>query len=200
MKGEHPMVVEDNYVAGNPRFAGSPFMVVLTGCSGSGKSTLLSALGDRGWTVVPEAGRQIVKEQLLIGGDALPWADQFAFAALLASRIMYLFNSARPAGRPVIFDRGLVDVIAHYAYLRREPPATLTRAVTIYRYAPRVLLSPPWEAVFAADSERRKDFAQALQEYEALVATYARLGYRLVEIPRLPVADRLAFVEAELEA
>jgi len=46
--------------------------VVITGCSGGGKSTLLAELGRRGHRVFPEAGRQIVREQDWIGGDARP--------------------------------------------------------------------------------------------------------------------------------
>ena len=47
--------------------------VVLSGCSGAGKSSLLSELGRRGFPIYEEPGRQVVKEQLYIGGDALPW-------------------------------------------------------------------------------------------------------------------------------
>lgn len=54
--------------------------VVLSGCSGGGKSTLLSALGRRGWVVVPEPGRRIVEEEQRGDGRALPWVDLAAFA------------------------------------------------------------------------------------------------------------------------
>ena len=47
--------------------------VVLSGCSGAGKSSLLSELGRRGFPIYEEPSRQVVKEQLYIGGDALPW-------------------------------------------------------------------------------------------------------------------------------
>lgn len=53
------MVGEESIVAG----------IVLSGCSGGGKSSLLTELGRRGHTVVPEAGRQVVREQMLIGVD-----------------------------------------------------------------------------------------------------------------------------------
>ena len=49
--------------------------VVISGCSEGGKSTLLGELSNRGFTCIPEPGIQIVKEQLSIGGDALPWKN-----------------------------------------------------------------------------------------------------------------------------
>jgi predicted ATPase len=54
--------------------------VVISGCSGGGKSSLLEELRRRGYPTVEEPGRRIVKEQLLGGGRALPWADKVAFA------------------------------------------------------------------------------------------------------------------------
>ena len=47
--------------------------VIISGCSGGGKSTLLSEkLVRRGYFVVLEPGRQIVKEQHAIDGEGLP--------------------------------------------------------------------------------------------------------------------------------
>lgn len=188
---------EDQYVAGNPALAGSARMIVLTGCSGGGKSSLLAALAGLGYAIRPEAGRQIVKEQLAIGGRALPWDDEMRFADLLMSRAMHQFNSVAPDGPPVVFDRSLVDIAAHFAFLGKPAPAELQRAVALYRYAPRVFVTPPWQAIFTTDSERRKPFAQAVAEYEALVSTYRALGYRLVMVPQLSIAERVAFFVAQ---
>ena len=54
--------------------------VVISGCSGGGKSTLLEALRERGYAVVEEPGRRIVREELASNGSALPWIDAAAFA------------------------------------------------------------------------------------------------------------------------
>jgi predicted ATPase len=54
--------------------------VVISGCSSGGKSTLIAELGKRGYAVVDEPGRRIVKEELARGGSALPWVDGVAFA------------------------------------------------------------------------------------------------------------------------
>jgi predicted ATPase len=53
--------------------------VVISGCSSGGKSTLLAELGRRGYTVVEEPGRRIVKGELAGDGLALPWVDATAF-------------------------------------------------------------------------------------------------------------------------
>src|SRR3546814_5798648 len=40
--------------------------------------------------------------------------------------------------------------------------------------------SPPWREIFAADAERKQDFAEAQATYQAMVAVYYGLGYELV--------------------
>ena len=81
---------EDSYVAGNPRWAGSDRLVVLSGCSGGGKSALLAEMARRGRRVFPEAGRQVVREETFIGGGALPWV----YEALVASYGRYGYEVA----------------------------------------------------------------------------------------------------------
>jgi predicted ATPase len=70
--------------------------VVLSGCSGAGKSSLLGELGRRGFPIYEELGRQVVKEQLYIGGDALPWGNVSQFVELTISRsIHHMVTAAR---------------------------------------------------------------------------------------------------------
>lgn len=53
---------------------------VITGGPGSGKSTLLDYLEQQGFMRSIEAGRSIIQEQTMIGGDALPSKDRMLFA------------------------------------------------------------------------------------------------------------------------
>ena len=82
--------------------------VVISGCSSAGKSTLIAELGRRGYAVVDEPGRRIVKEELARGGSALPWVDGVAFAR----RAMEIALADRAAAGSldgwVFFDGGLM--------------------------------------------------------------------------------------------
>ena len=55
----------------------------LTGGPGSGKSSLIDALHLRDHARSLEAGRQIIQDQMTIGGRALPWDDRILFAELM---------------------------------------------------------------------------------------------------------------------
>src|SRR3546814_19182300 len=59
--------------------------------------------------------------------------------------------------------------------------------------------SPPWREIFAADAERKQDFAEAQATYQAMVAVYSGRGYALVTLPLASVAERARFVRAALD-
>jgi predicted ATPase len=177
-------------------------LVIISGCSGGGKSTLLVELHRRGYDVIEEPGRRIVKEELATGGTALPWIDSVAFvrraiAMALADRDAIATAGAGGEGW-VFVDRGLIDAAAALEYLTGEP--VLQTLGARHRYHQRVFLAPPWPEIYATDPERRHELDDALAEYERLLDVYPSLGYEVVVLPKVGVAERADFVLAMLVA
>ncbi|MGH7016304.1 MAG: AAA family ATPase [Caulobacteraceae bacterium] len=83
--------------------------VLITGCSGAGKSSLLDELKSRGFAVVEEPGRRIVREELEAGGRALPWTNAAAFARKAVTLALADLGAAQSLEGWVFFDRGLID-------------------------------------------------------------------------------------------
>lgn len=167
--------------------------VVFTGGPGSGKTTLLRALAERGFETMPEAGRAIIRDQVAIGGAALPWADRAAFAELMLAWELRSHRTA--AGGRVLFDRGVPDVLGYLRLCGLPVPNHVEAAARIYRYGPLVFVAPPWRDIFTGDDERRQDFEEAVRTYGVMVEVYRELGYELAELPRTSLAERVRFVE-----
>ena len=167
---------------------------VLTGGPGSGKTTLAEALHRSGFSRVTEAGRAVIREQVAAGGRALPWCDPARFAAAMLRRDVRSYRLARLSAGPVFFDRGVVDTIGYLRLSGRPVPPSFARAAGVCRYHPRVFLAPPWEAIYAPDSERKQDFAEAVRTYDAIAGTYRDFGYELVTLPCVSVERRVSFV------
>lgn len=175
-------------------------MFVVTGGPGSGKSTLIDALRDRGFASMPEAGRAIIRDQVQIGGTALPWADKAMFAELMLGWELRSWHEALALEKPVLMDRGVPDVVGYLTLSGCRVPAHVEAAANTYRYNRMVFIAPYWEAIFGQDAERKQDHEEAEATSRVMADTYARFGYQLVELPRVSVGERVAFVLDHLKA
>jgi predicted ATPase len=171
-------------------------LFVITGGPGSGKSTLIEALAERGICTMPEAGRAIIQDQVAVGGEALPWLDRRAFAELMLSWDMRSHRVGLNLKGPVIFDRGVPDVLGYLRLSELPVPSHVERAARVFRYHRRVFIAPPWREIFAADAERKQSFEEAEATYKVMMQTYAGLGYDLIPLPLSSVEERVQFVLA----
>ena len=174
--------------------AGAERFVLITGCSGGGKSTLLKELARRGLAACEEPGRAIVKEETASGGEALPWTNPAKFAERAAR--LSLANMARAAQHQgiTIFDRGLIDAVCAMERMNVSVPRDIADAFERCRYNRTVFLAPPWEEIFAGDSERKHGFVEAVAEYDHLAKRLPELRYDAVLLPRASVEGRADFV------
>jgi predicted ATPase len=167
---------------------------VLTGGPGSGKTTLIEALRTQGFATAPEAGRGIIRDQMAIGGPALPWQDHALFAELMLSWELRSWHAAHAEPGPVFFDRGAPDTIGYLRLCGRPVPDHITSAAEKFRYARQVFVAPPWPEIFTQDEERKQTLDEAERTFRSVTGVYAELDYELVPLPLAPVEERLRFV------
>jgi predicted ATPase len=173
-----------------------PPFYVLTGGPGAGKTSVIEALAAGGHATVAESGRQTIRDQVSVGGRALPWVDRALYAEIMLAVDMAAWRAHATVFGPVFFDRGVVDVLGYVRLERLDEPRHLRAAAKAMRYRDPVFAFPPWPEIYRTDAERRQELAVAAETYAMVTATYRGLGYRLVEVPPGPVEARAAFVLA----
>ncbi|MGN9889828.1 AAA family ATPase [Micromonospora sp. L31] len=178
----------------------SSHYIVITGGPGAGKTTLIDSLRRAGYACVDEAGRQIIQDQMSIGGQALHNGDSRLFAEIMLSWEIRSYRQASQHAGPVFFDRGIPDLVGYYLLLGQPVPAHVTAAAQLFRYHQRVFIAPPWPQIYTTDSERHQDFAEAIRTHDAMVAAYTQHGYELSTLPRSDVASRVEFVQQRATA
>lgn len=171
---------------------------VLTGAPGSGKTSVLDCLASRGYRVVPEVARQVIKEQFAAKKNAVPNGDQAAFCQLTFERSLKDFKTRLAEMEPVFFDRGIVDTAGFSQLILRPLTNALLQAIHKYRYHAQVFIFPPWEAIYSPDDERKETFAEAIAFYRALRAAYHAFNYQLIEVPKDTPEARADFILAQL--
>lgn len=173
-------------------------LIVISGCSGGGKSSLLSTLSDAGYCTIPEVGRQIVKEQLEIKGKMTPWENPIAFCELLITKSIAAYHDGQNIEHIkedlLFFDRSFLDGVSYYQTLKIPESRKYDHFIDELRYYPTVFMTPPWPEIFCNDDERKHSFEDAIIEYNRLLAFYAHCGYRILEIPKISIQERLQFM------
>jgi predicted ATPase len=173
-------------------------LVVISGCFSGGKSTLLSELRSRGYATVSEVPREIVKEQLAVGGDITPWQKPIEFCELLIERSIAAYKLAQEMtgvmGGVVFLDRSFLEGVSYYQTLKIKGAHRYDHFVDELRYYPTIFIAPPWKEIFFQDEERQNTFENAVTEYERDLKFYSQCGYRAVELPKISVKERAEFI------
>ena len=172
--------------------------VIVTGGPGAGKTTLLTELAARGYATVDESARAIIAERLARGESPRP--DPIAFAREILSRDIEKYVNRPPTPEWIFFDRGLIEAIGMLHEAAPLSVSELQSMLASYPFHPTVFVLPPWEAIYATDSERDQSFAEAVRVHARIVEWYRSSGYVLDEVPRLPVAGRADHVLRVLQS
>ncbi|MCC9625622.1 AAA family ATPase [Thalassospira sp. MA62] len=175
-------------------------LVVITGGPGAGKTTLINYLNDRGYDTTPEVARAIIEDQHERGGNALPWADNDAYAGLMCRRSIRTWQDGiEMHPRTVFCDRGLPDTLVHRRITGLDADRGLLNAIKTYRYHRTAFVLPPWSEIYKSDNVRTQTFAEAVKTYVVLCRTYVECGYELIEVRKGPIEQRAAQILSRLK-
>jgi predicted ATPase len=182
----------------HPGQASLSTFVIITGVAGGGKTTLINALRQFGYACSNEVAREIIRDQVAIGGRALHQVDARLFAEVMLSWEVRSYRLAAQLGGLVFFDRGIPDLIGYHRLLGLPVPEHVMAATAMFRYHHRVFVAPPWPEIYAHDEERTHDFDEVLRTHEEISIGYLEQGYELIELPKVSVEERVAFVQQYL--
>jgi len=174
-------------------------LFVVSGGPGSGKTTLLDELARLGYPFAPEDARQIIQEQVRLGGTALPWADREAYTRLMLQRSIETYLRHSPSAELIFFDRGIPDTLGYARLIGLSDDSHIQDACRQYRYAPAVFLLPPWREIYTTDTERKQDFAEAERTFEVIRQVYSDCGYHTIEVPHTNSENRAKFVLRQVD-
>lgn len=178
------MIVKNNYV-------------VLSGGPGSGKTSLLHALREKGFGIVEESGRAIIRERL--EKHLSPRPSPLDFALQMFQQDIAHFHTNLESDRIIFFDRSFLDSCALLKQVLPDGFNYYQHVMDSCRFSNSVFITPPWEEIYHTDSERDQTFEEATQTFHLMQDWYASQGYRTVLLPRAGVVKRVEFVLKELK-
>jgi predicted ATPase len=170
---------------------------ILTGAPGSGKTAVLRLLETQGYPVVEEAATDVIALDQALGQDE-PWSDSGFIGEILALQRRRQDAARSAAGAAtVFFDRSPACTLALSRYLGFRQPPEVDREIG------RVLADGGYEAsaffirnqgFVRATEARRISLEDSLAFEHVHEQVYRDLGFRLIDVPAAPLADRVALI------
>jgi predicted ATPase len=170
---------------------------VITGAPGTGKTAIIHELKERGYYCVDENSREIITEQIINGGEILPWKNQIAFENLISSKRAKQYASI-PKDGTYFFDRSTIDCIAYLKANNLETSAEILEVIKNCEFNCNVFYTPIWEEIYTNDSERKENIENAITIEKFLVSTYQYFDYTLIEVPKLTIEERVDFILSKI--
>ena len=168
---------------------------VITGGPGVGKTTLLQELQKRFFTCIPEVAREIIREQVAVQGDALPWKNKELYLQKMFDRSVDGYLAAKNNNSSLIFfDRGIPDSFSYAKIIGFGETESMERDAMYHRYNQNVFFLWPWRDIYTTDDERKQSWEEALVSAELNAETYRRFNYTLIDVPNDSPEKRADFI------
>ncbi len=172
----------------------NPKRIVITGGPGTGKSTLIKLLEESGYPCLHEVSREVILQARKEGHEQLFLNNPILFSEKLIEGRLEQFRQVTDFKQDILFyDRGLHDVIAYLNYIESAFPEEMHKTCKNHSYD-LVFILPPWKEIYTTDNERYESFTEAEKIHSHLKNTYKSYNYSPIEVPKLPVKQRLSFI------
>ena len=164
---------------------------VITGGPCSGKSTIITALHQRGFVVVPESAREVLRV-----GSANPLVDNYEFQRHVLEQ-QKVFERLNP-GSPRFLDRSLHDSIGYCKFWGNEIPPDVMKAISRRKYAKVFFLEPVGD--YTKDAQRKETPEQAIQIAKCVEEGYISAEFTPIKVQafsesrRTSIKKRLEFI------
>jgi predicted ATPase len=166
---------------------------IITGGPGFGKTELINELRQSEFRCSDEFARKIIEENIISGGEILPWKNTGLFQLEVLKQRIEFFESV-PENTIAFADRGIVDQLAFARHKGFGSPKNLMQNASKYRYAEVVFVTPPWKEIFINDMIRTESFDEAVKIHRQIIETYQDLNYTIIELPLVPIKMRVEFI------
>jgi len=170
---------------------------VISGGPGTGKTSVINELRNE-FEILEEAARNLGDNDERFKGKSIreiePQDFQDAIFEEQRKQILILQNEG--ADEVIFSDRGLGDTLAYYKFRGLNISEKIIDFCKEFRYAGIFVLDFLKE--YKRDTLRQETEEELRQIHEMIIQTYSELGYKIIFVPCMPVAERVKFIKEKV--
>ena len=172
---------------------------IITGAPGAGKTEIIEELTWRGYIGFEEIPRRLLREKTAEKLGISPFKDLIKFAHIVFEEMYRQYLKTVNENDNICFlDRGIPDVFAYLKNSNIPIPDEYYTKLNKCDFEKDVFICPPWPEIYTSDSIRPYPYKDTLKLHSQIVSVSKKLGFNLIEIPKLPVKQRADFVLSKL--
>ncbi len=174
--------------------------ILLIGGPGTGKTTVLNELKKRGFKCFEEISREVIREAKKNNIDQLFLKNPVEFNKKILLGRINQFKACESYNENFIFiDRGIPDIIAYNNFIKTDSSKETIEASKSYTYD-FIFFFPTWKKIFKNDKERYESFEEALQIEKNILETYKKLNYKIIDVPKENINNRVNYILNTIES
>lgn len=166
---------------------------IITGAPGTGKTSIINELKLRGFNCIDENSREIIAEQIITGGEILPWKNQIAFENKVANIRKQQYLSS-PKNCICFFDRSALDCLAYLKLNNLDATSEIIKHIEECSFNKTAFYTPIWQEIYVKDNERKENIKKAQEIQNNIINVYKSKGYELISVPKLSISERVNFI------
>ncbi|MBU2997328.1 ATP-binding protein [Cellulophaga baltica] len=168
--------------------------IVIAGGPSTGKTSVVSGIENAGHTCYHEISREITLQAREEGIEQLFLSDPLLFSERILAGRLKQYNQANDVKKSIVFfDRALPDVVAYLDCFGTKYSKEFDTICQENKYD-IIFLLPPWKEIHTSDNERYENFEEALKIHDFLKKTYKKFGYKIIEVPKDTIENRVTFI------
>jgi len=169
---------------------------VVAGGPSSGKTTIVNELAKLGYAVYPEASRVLIGGELAKGRKLEEFQGTIDFQKEIF-KLQREMEEGAPKDKIVFFDRALPEGIAYCRFYGMEIEEYSKKNWAIFKNRYRRIFFCE-QLPFDKDNTRIEDDKSTRELSRIIREAYADLDYEIIDLPPLPVEERMKIVLNEI--
>ncbi len=168
--------------------------IVITGAPCAGKTAVIDKLDRSGYRIVPEVARAYIDEQIAHGQTLSQIkSEPLSFERGILYRKIEI-EKKLPQNDLIFLDRAIPDSIAYYQIEGLTPGEAIEQS-RFFRYKKIFLFE---RLTLEKDGVRSETDLLAGRIEALLLASYSELGYHVIRVPVMGIAERTEFILTQL--